>query len=372
MRWLCLLAVLLSGAGPAAAATFRSGDRVVVPRGEVVEDDLYAFGQDVLIEGEVRGDVVASGGEVRIPGHVYGDLISAAGRVRLDGQVDGSIRTMSGNLRLAGTVGKDAVIAGGELDLERQATVAGDLAAAAGTLRLLGSVGRDVHASAGQLRLDGAVGGAVRANTQQFVLGENAAVEGPLDYSATEEARIPPGARVGSAHFRPIARPSMAPAWFFLGWLRLSIGLFALGLIWRLVAPKLSREAPATLRIRPWSSLGTGALALLVAPIAGGLLFGLGLLLGGWWLAALLFAALLIAASLAFPTVGLFVGEALVGRLRLSRARLVATLGLGVVLLAFVVRVPLLGALAVLAALLFGLGALLLTGWTLRKAPAPS
>lgn len=370
MRQLLLVMPALLAAGTASAASFRSGEQIVVPRGEVLDDDLYAFGQTILIEGEVRGDVVAFGDEVRVPGHVHGDLISAAQEVRLDGRVEGSIRSASQNLALNGQVGKDAIIAGETLDLAQQASVAGDVAAAGATVRLLGQVGRDVMVGAGRLELGGAVGGAVRAQTEQVTIGDRAEIKGPLEYSSIRQAPIPPGASVGSVRWQPVERQPAGPARFLFGWLRLSIGLFALGLLARLVAPKLAREAPATLRARPWRSLGVGALVLLAAPLAGAVLFGLGLLIGGWWLAVLLFAALLIGVSLAFPTVGLLVGEWLVGRLARARPALWVTLATGVVLLALVLRLPFVGALGVLASMLFGLGALLLAGWRLRQAPA--
>jgi cytoskeletal protein CcmA (bactofilin family) len=367
MRWLCMSVVLV--AGSAVAAEFRSGERVAVEKGEVLEDDLYAFAQTVRIDGEVRGDVVAMGAEVQVPGRVQGDLISAARKAHVEGRVDGSIRAASGDLSLFGVVGKDAVIAGGDVELGPQASVAGDVAVASGAVKLLGSVGGDVGIASGRIVLDGRVGGAVRARTESFTIGDRAAVEGPLQYSASQDARISERASLGSVERLPSDQGRRDPSWFFLGWLRLSIGLFVLGLLWRVVAPKLSREAPAMLRAKPLKSLGIGTLAVLVAPVLGVLLFGMGLLLGGWWLALLLGATLLIAVSLAFPTVGLFVGELLVSRLGRARARLAVSLAIGVLLLALLVRVPVVGALAALAAVLFGLGALLLAGWHLRRVP---
>lgn len=368
MRTLFLVTVL--AAGSASAATFRSGERIVVPQGEVVDDDLYAFGQSILIEGEVRGDVVAFGAEVRVPGHVRGDLISASREMRLEGRVDGSIRSAGGELTLAGQVGKDAVIAGGTADLAQGATVAGDVAVAGGKARLLGSVGRDVRAASEELVIDGAVRGSVQAQAERLTIGDRASLNGTLKYSSPREAPIPAGARVGNVDWQPVEGQAPGPVRFALGWLRLSVGFLALGLLALLVAPKLTRSAPATLRARPWRSLGIGTVALVAAPLAGAALFGLGLLLGGWWLAILFFAALLIAVSLSFPTVGLLVGDLLVGRR--VHVRLAAALAIGVVLLALVIKVPFIGALAVLAAMLFGLGALLLAAWRLRQAPSPA
>jgi cytoskeletal protein CcmA (bactofilin family) len=367
-----LLVAFVAAAGSAPAATFRSEDRIVVPRGEVLEDDLYAFGQTIVIEGDVRGDVVAFGSNVQVPGRVHGDLISATQDLRVDGRVDGSVRGAGQRLVLNGEIGKDAIVAGQSIDLSPQATVAGDVTAAGATLRLSGSVGGDVRMEGRKVALDGAVGGAVQARADEVSIGDQAVVKGPLEYRSVRQASIPSGAQVGDVRWQPAERRAPGPVWFLLGWLRLSIGLFALGLVAAWVAPKLAREAPATLRARPWVSLGIGAMALVAAPLVGAMVFGVGLLFGGWWLAALLFAALLIAMSLSFPTVGLVVGRWLVGRFAGARGGLALMLATGVVLLALVIRVPVVGALVAFAALVLGLGALLMAGWHLRRAPAPA
>jgi cytoskeletal protein CcmA (bactofilin family) len=248
MKWLCVAAAVLA-AGSVSAAEFRSGQQIVVNQGEVLDDDLYAFGELIEINGEVQGDVIAFGREVQVPGHVAGDLIAAARAVGVRGDVDGTVRAASGDLSISGVVGKDAIVASGNLERARDATVNGDLAAAGGTAQLLGSIGRDVSATSQRLLLDGQVGGQVRARTESFTIGDHAAVEGPVQYSASRDARISEQARLGqNAERLPSERVRAGPAPFLFGWLRLSIGLFALGLLWRLLAPKLSRQAPATLR----------------------------------------------------------------------------------------------------------------------------
>jgi hypothetical protein len=50
------------------------GNNVTVSRNQTINDDLYAFGGTVTIQGRVNGDVVALGGTVTVNGPVSGDL----------------------------------------------------------------------------------------------------------------------------------------------------------------------------------------------------------------------------------------------------------------------------------------------------------
>ncbi len=61
----------------ANAAEFRSDERVVVGKEEVITGDLYASGATVTVDGAVLGDVVAAGREIFLNGRVEGDFIAA-------------------------------------------------------------------------------------------------------------------------------------------------------------------------------------------------------------------------------------------------------------------------------------------------------
>src|SRR5690349_18292012 len=74
----------------ASATELRKGDRVTVPKDEVIHSDLYAAGGQIRIAGTIEGDLVVAGGDVEVSGIVHGDLLSASGQVRMTGQVDRS------------------------------------------------------------------------------------------------------------------------------------------------------------------------------------------------------------------------------------------------------------------------------------------
>ena len=122
-------AVLLLGLGSLAIAqseTFldgkvRTGDRVTVGAGEVIEGDLYVFAGDISINGTVTGDLIAFGGQVE----VGGDLIAGAGTVDLTGAVLGDIRVGAGQLQVDGAVSEDVFAGVGRLTID--GTIGGDV-----------------------------------------------------------------------------------------------------------------------------------------------------------------------------------------------------------------------------------------------------
>ncbi|MBI5548042.1 MAG: hypothetical protein HY901_29530, partial [Deltaproteobacteria bacterium] len=320
MRWICLWVLVLSS--PALAADLRSGDELVVPRGEVIEDDLYVAGSTVRIEGEVRGDVIAAARDLEVLGRIQGDLVGAANHMRVTGSVGGTIRVAASELALGGPVAKDVVAAGNEIRLEPGAVVRGDVIAAGDKMSIRGPISGTLRAAGRKLDLDARVGGDARVRAESLTVGSQTEVGGLLSYAA-QQASLAEEARFGSVERQPVPRRLPTALGFLLGWLRLSVGLFGLGLGLRLVAPRLSGEALASLRRRPGMSAASGALTLVAVPLLAVLLFVLGALIGGWWLGLIALVALAIAITLAFPLVGLHAGEWAVRHLGASRARLV-------------------------------------------------
>ena len=132
LPWLPTLLVLWALVpGLASAAELRRGDVVEVGPQEVIEEDLYAFGRVVNIQGTIRGDLIVAGQQVDISGTIEGDVMSAAARSQLSSQVKGSLRAASHQLSVLGPVGEDAMLAAGNVRLMPNAQVGRDLYLAA-------------------------------------------------------------------------------------------------------------------------------------------------------------------------------------------------------------------------------------------------
>ncbi|MCY1020527.1 polymer-forming cytoskeletal protein [Pyxidicoccus sp. MSG2] len=368
-----VLAMLVLGVafpGIARAADVRTGDKVVVGAQEVIDDDLYVFAQEVDIQGTVRGDVVTAARRVTLQGNVEGDVFAAAAKTVAKGQVGGSLRSATSDLVLGATVGKDALLAGNQLRLLPQGNIPGDLLIAGNSVDIRTPVGRDMRVAAQKVTLAAPVRGTVNAEVNTLDLAEGASIGGDLSVTSEHSVQVPPGAVAGKVERIPAheeSAGSTALGVLYL-WVRSIIGLFALGLLLALLAPRLARSAPAVLREKPWQSLGLGLMAFVAAPIVASLLFGVGLIVGGWWLGVFVLGLYALALLASFPVVGMLIGRQLLERFGKHGPSLVLALLTGLVLLTLLRRVPYLGGVVALVTMFFGLGALLLA---LRRQRGP-
>ncbi|HXM57695.1 MAG TPA: hypothetical protein VOB72_20020 [Candidatus Dormibacteraeota bacterium] len=379
LRWLALAPALLALAPAAAhAADLRQGQEVTVPAGTTVTDDVYAGAGRVTVAGTIAGSLIAAGGSVEVTGTVQRDLIVAGGTVTISGPVMGSVRAAGGTVRVTGPVTEDVVLTGGTLELAPEATVGRDVVLGGGSATVAGHVARDVTAGAGNLDLLGRVERNVKAEVTNLHLGSGASVGGNLHYASDNAARIDSGATVaGTVEHSPAsftAQPTAAQRAVdtFVGWLRLMVGLFALGLLLLLPFGAFSRRASETIGRAPLPSVGLGLAVLFGVPIAALIVFVLGLLVGGWALALAALAVLAIATAIGYVVSALFVGRSgfrLVGR---PEAHPLLALLVGLAVLTALGLVPILGGLIGLAAVAFGLGALTLTLFRMWRGSAPA
>jgi cytoskeletal protein CcmA (bactofilin family) len=379
LRWLALAPVLLALAPVAAqAADLRQGQDVTIPAGTTVTDDLYAGAGTVTVDGTIAGSLIAAGGNVHVSGTVQRDVMVTGGTVTISGPVMGSVRMAGGTLTLSGPVTEDVVAAGGTLDVVPGATIGRDLVVAGGTATVTGDVGRDLTVSVGTLDLRGRVERNVRAEVTNLRLESGASVGGNLDYASNNAAQIDSGATVsGAVKHSPAsfgAQPTAAQRATdaVIGWIRTVVGLFALGLLVLLPFGAFGRRASDTIGRAPWASLGWGLAVLVGVPIAAGIVFVLGLLVGGWPLSLAALALLAIATAIGYVLTALFVGRTGFRLLGHPEVHPLLALLVGLAVLAAVGLIPFLGGLVGLAAVVLGLGALTLTLFRSWRGPAPA
>ena len=367
-RGLAILAALLLLATAAsivlAAETslldgkLRVGDTVTVAASETVEGNLYLAAGSVQVEGTIDGDLTAFGGQVTVNGSVTGDLLVAGGTVSVNGDVTGDVRTAGGQVTLNGAIGEDLLVSGGQVTLAGGGAVAGDAIASGGTLALNGTVDGSVEGSAGTYTRTGTVGG-----TENVRITTGFGEDGPAPATA--------GDRLADA-------------------LRHFVVLVVIGGLLLLALPRVIRGPTETLRTSPLLSLGGGFLAcigyilfVIVLFLAAVLLaIVLGLVQLGALAAIEIVAAILalLTGSFLFWIALAFLADVVVG---FALARLVAPadpaaanqwreLGLlagGAAVVVLITSLPVIGGLAKLAVVLFGLGALAVAAWRWWRGP---
>lgn len=317
--------LLLSGAiGIVAGQSTDTPSGVIVVEADETVDRIDAIAGSVVVRGTVTGDV--SG----VAGHVH---------VTEGGQVDGSVETAAGAVRIDGTVGGDIATGSGHVEITDTARVGGNL-----------------DLGTGYLVVDGRVDGDVRASAERIVLGPNAAVGGEFRYDAASFSRDPASAVAGGVVEDPELGGDTVDEFTVPSWLGLVYGLLAnllLGVGLLAAFPSFAAGVADRVSENPLVSGGVGLLTLIAVPI---LLVLIALTVVGIPLS--LFGAVGFGAAIWIAVV---LGQYAVGAWALGftgvDSRWLA-LVVGLVGVALLGTVPILGALVDLLVLLVGLGAL--------------
>jgi cytoskeletal protein CcmA (bactofilin family) len=340
--------------------TRRAPKQSMLPAGSVHKGAYFAAGSETEISGTVEGDVYAVGGQVLIDGQVNGDVLVAGGRVRISGNVSQDVRAAGGQVIIAGEIGRNLTVAGGNVELAPSASVRAGLVAAGGNIDVAAPVGADAHIAAGNLVLANRIAGNVRAAVGTLRVASRAVIDGDLQYWSRQEAAVSEGARISGKVSRqvPPQGPKVWPA-VLAGWIFFVatsfISTLILGLLSLRFLPGYHRSATATLRNRPWPSLGIGFVAAVVIPVICAILLAVVLTIP---LALILLAAyfILLYWSRIFSITR--IGELILPRRAGSGAFTPFILGLFVYYA--LALIPFVGWLVMLFAVLFGLGAELL------------
>ncbi|HYN21075.1 MAG TPA: amino acid adenylation domain-containing protein, partial [Thermoanaerobaculia bacterium] len=349
---LALIALVLAlTSSPAAAADIRQGmDKdIVIGTTETIDDDLYAFGVNISINGTIRGDLIAVGQNISVDGNVTGDVVAAGNSITIRGQVGGSVRAAGQSLFVDGKITDDLVFGGNEFELTTNGRVGRDALVGAQTVTISGQIGRDLQAGSSNVRIDGGVGGDVLATVDRLQLTDRATVGGDLKYTSRTEAQIANTSSVKGTIQRetPADEGGTAPlvtgpAALVLDWLKGLIGLLILGILVVFFFPGFSRRAGEALVRSPWVSLAVGALVLIGLPILAIAFFAVGVLIGGWWIGLVVLALYGVVLALSIPVAGVGVGGAI---LRMTSRPVPVWLALliGLVVLLLVALIPILG-----------------------------
>lgn len=354
-------------AGAESNRDFENRRIVTLPAGTVINKDYFATGETINIDGTVNGDVYAAGGRVNVNGNVNGDLLIAGGRVTIGGKVSENVRVVSGEITVTGEIGKNLTVGTGKIRLAPSARVHGTVVAGAGEVTLEAPLEKGLTAAAGLMTLSSSVNGDVEAAVTRLQMTSGAIVKGDLKYWSDKEPVMEPGARVAGEIIakQPIeiplsAFPDLAESFSLFAYISKIINFIStlvFGLILIHFFPNYPKSHLATLRQKPWTSVGIGFLVLLTVPAILVLLF---LTILGIPLAFIVFMIYLVTLYAARISVILWAGVVGLERFGITgREKAAFTLALcAYFLLGFI---PIVGSLATFLVLTTGIGAALLT-----------
>jgi hypothetical protein len=157
------LIVAFVWAPPAHATEFREGNTVIIPAGQIIDDDLFVSANRVEMNGTVKGDLFAFGSEVIVNGRVEGSAIVAGYTLRVNGLITGSLYGGGFSLTLGPNVevGRNTYFGGFNLTAENGSSVSRSIYAGDYQTLLNGDVGEDVAVGGASLEINGSIGGNV-------------------------------------------------------------------------------------------------------------------------------------------------------------------------------------------------------------------
>lgn len=328
-RRLAVLAVMsvliLSGSiGIVAGQSAEGPTGVVVVEADETVDRIDTVAGSVVVRGTVTGDISGVAGHVHVTetGQVDGSIEAAAGAIRIDGTVAGDVATGSGHTEIT-----DTAQIGGNLDL--------------GT---------------GYLIVDGQAAGDVRASAERITLGPNALVGGEFRYDAPSFSQDPASTVEGGVVQDSELGGDTGGDFSVPSWLGIVYGLLAnllLGVLLLVIFPSFAASVAARVADSPAMSGGIGLLTLIAVPI---LLVLVAISVVGIPLS--LFGAVGFVAAI---WIAIVLGQYAIGTWTLGLAgvdnRWLA-LVVGLVGVALLGAIPILGGIVDLLVLLVGLGAL--------------
>jgi hypothetical protein len=375
VTWHCALWAIcfVTGAQPLWAD---SASGKTVPAEQRPGADRFVAGCPVSVALPVAGDLIAAGCNVEVLAEVDGDVVVMGGNVRLAAPVKQGVYAAGGRVSIEAPVQRNVRIAGGRVELGPNAKVAGNVTVGGGRVEIDGVVGGYVQVGAGSVRINGSVAGDVELGAGDVELGPNARIEGKLRYASGEDIRRDSAAQVRGGVER-IERGGRWPAehrWrdgtkHRHAWLW-SVGLLAIAAILVAAFPQFCKRIAETTRARWALSLLIGFIVLVCVPVAA-LIAIISLI--GIPLALVTIALYLMLLLVGYVSAGIALGDIALQRWRAERAAKpgwrIAAAVLAMLVLSLLGRVPFVGWLVTLAAMLIGIGALLMQT---RPAPATS
>jgi len=366
---LACLAILLI---PIAASAYsvRKGDSIYVPKGEVVQGNLYAAGSNLTIEGKVTGDVICVGQTVNITGEVAGDVICGAQSINVSGKIGGSLRAAGNSINLNGQVSRNAMVFGATVVTSASSTVGWDFLTYAGALDLRGAIGRDLSGGGSKANLAGPIGGNVKLdfggknkNDQPLTIAGTAKINGSLTYAATNNANIETGAAIKgqTVHNLPkvtASKTSLPNSGWLWGELIAIFSALIIGLVLISFWKEYILKITDLMLNKIGSSFGWGILALLLTPI---IIIILLITIIGIPLSLILLALWLIALYVSKILVGILVGRSLLTNLwQKQKDSLILAMIIGTIISYIIFAIPFIGSFVALLAMLWGLGGIIL------------
>lgn len=260
----------------AFAAKFSTGSEYILNKNEVIGSNLYSAGNNIIINGEIRGDLIGAGSNILVSGNVSKSLMVVGSNVTILGNVSDSVRAAGGNIVVSGSIGKDFMVAGGTINITKDAELNGDSRMAGGQIIIDGNINGPAKIYGGEITINGKISGDVEIKaSKSLTIGSSAVIDANLKYKAPQEAKIISGAQVGNylsfekiEGYKKVA-PNVRAIWaaFTMFWFIKLLALIAAGLLIYFLFEKFLQNLVNQAIDNFGKELGIGFISMLALPV---------------------------------------------------------------------------------------------------------
>jgi cytoskeletal protein CcmA (bactofilin family) len=323
-----------------------------------VDDNLFAAGDTVIIDGTINGDLIAFARSVTINGTVKGNVITGASSVDVQGVVEGTIIAGGQSIQIDGKVVRNMVGIGQSITVGKNATIGGDAVGIGNPIHMNGTVARSFYAT-GFTDIGGSVGRSVFFQGAVLNVLPSAIITGDLESHVprAEMVHVDPAAKIGGKQTVELPKPGpsrYATLGFYFSQLLHLAAAFIAGFLLLLIVPSLRRLGFSDI-ISVLKSGGIGFLLVFATPIAA---ICVAITLIGMPVAFVGVVTWLLGLYLAKIVVANFIGRTLLASQgdRMTSVALALLVGLALIFIA--INLPYVGGLIHFVLVLVGFGAL--------------
>ncbi len=191
-----ILIITLLFAGYAQATSIQSDKNIHISNLHQIDHDLYAFGQNVTVDGLIKGDLVVGAYEVFINGEVTESENIFAYKLHHTGTVGNSLRAFANTVIIDGKIGRSVMLFAYDARIGKGAVIERDVSVLGFTARIDGTVGGDVTIRTAKIVISGEIGGDVDIEAEEIRIVPPAVIKGNLTYTCEKEAEIDTAAGV--------------------------------------------------------------------------------------------------------------------------------------------------------------------------------
>ena len=336
---------------------------ITIPSEKIIDDDYFAAGNSITMQGSISGDFFAAGSDIWIQGNLRRDLFAAGRNIYMEGRIDQSLRAAGESINVNGNVAGNAMAASRYLSFASGSVTGGNVLAAAENMRVDGKISGNFRGAANTVTISGVINRNVILDANHVTVLKGAKIGGDLIYRSSAQADIEQGAIIeGSVKQLPVIPQKVEASQNrvkqeIIGW----VSLLIFSLIFALFLPGPVIKGAEILKTQPGKSLLFGLAVLIAGPILTILLFVT--VIGSYTGGAVLFGYglfIIAGAFLGKIFAGLLIGAYILRLINKStKTSLIISVLIGVALIKAVSYVPFLGSLVNFLIFIFAMGALL-------------